>query len=192
MKFIYSLMLVMGFAFGISAQGTDYNKPESPKNPRFVDDQATGNVTYIWDAVTKDIDGNEIPPSDIRYLLYDTQSGEIIAVINTNSITRREYSPGQIISRQYSLRSQIISAEKSSALLHDKTTVLGKEFTLPCCESFNSINDMCGLWVGNNKQANSGQIVTVYDNSMISGVTSQDGDSGFIGFTSRAYPLFSR
>lgn len=65
------------YGCGLTAEARNYiggAEPEAPSSVTLIGTPGEGSVTVTWNAVTKDIYGNPVDPTNVRYVVYNTLS----------------------------------------------------------------------------------------------------------------------
>ncbi len=77
---------------GLPASATVYVGPTEPATPVNFNVTADGNVlTFTWDAVTTDINGNTIPETNVTYNIWSVDGGYLGEILNDEPITGNSY-----------------------------------------------------------------------------------------------------
>lgn len=169
---------------GQAASVTVYVGVGLPKSPEKVNISTVGDagdVLVSWDAVTEDVDGKPISPSDVKYNLYDYSKKElqlIAAGIDGTSYTYRAYD-GE---GQQFVQVAVYPVTDAGMLWGQLSQMIpvGTPYT-SIHESFPEMKTSY-IW---NVEADNGGTWAICNDTMLPGVVAQDGDNGFIAFEAK-------
>ena len=158
------------------------NLPAAVSNLYWTETANPGEVTISWDAVTNDISGNALDPSQVKYQVYTVNGiGERVALtdqITNTSYTYQAVPEGKQEFLQYAVFAYTESGEGEGAISNfDPSGTPYHEMTFSCYDDF----DKYALSTSDEGGASWG----VYNDSMLPGVTSCDGDDFFFGMYSQ-------
>lgn len=152
------------------------DKPAAPSNVNIVETSTLGEVTISWDAVTTDHNGNTINPSLVKYLVCTNPDGEgwvpITEELSATTYTFQAVPEGEQDFVQYAVFAITESGNNGAVT---PMIVAGTPYD-GVKESFanGTLNSIWGI-----DFTESGGSWTIFTDSSIDGISSQDADNGF-------------
>lgn len=138
----------------------------------------SGKVNLGWDAVTTDINGNPLSTSQVKYSIYRSYLGfnEIVAEGVTGTSYTDEVCAADAKQQfvYYGITAHTEAGEGEMTL--SELVTVGAPYTLPYVESYNSSAHIFGI---DADELNPGEW-RKGDDTLVDGVTAQDGDNGFL------------
>jgi len=144
-----------------------------------------GEVNLGWDAVTKDVEGNSLKPSQVKYVLYRWMQGitQVVAE-GLSSTSYKDVVCDNDAGQQfiyYAVSAYTEGGESENA--YSDLVAVGAPYELPYMESFPN-GSMSHIFGVEDDELNPGSWINGNDQS-IEGIKSQDNDNGFLIYYSQ-------
>lgn len=172
----YKVVCYYGEHDGVPTEGRAYigiNLPMPPENAVITETGKPGEITVSWDAVTTDIEGNELRPNMVSYTIVDA-NGIVAEGIHGNSHTFQAVEPGKQDYVQYLVYASTDAGNSYTYALTPLVPV-GTPYELDYIESFANGRATTVLAQGPNSEDVGWALLTDAD-----GVPASDGDNGFV------------
>ena len=154
-----------------------FDEPAAPESAQMVETATPGEVTVSWTAVTTDIQGKTVPADRISYAVmqYGASGWEQVDITSENSYTYQAVPAGEQDFVQCAVF-PILDGQQGEGAFAGMIAA-GTPYT-DLNESF--ADGQLGYIWGINTEG--GAEPGIYNDSSINGITSMDGDNGFMGF----------
>lgn len=152
-----------------------------------------GTFVLSWDAVTTDVDGNPLDPSRVSYRVYSilqTQQGLALGdVIDTVTGTTCTYVTDPVVPQDlFYLGVCPFNVDVPADQVALGVTVTGTPYEMPV--RYSSAEDIANQFVSVSR-SNSAS-VSLFDDSSVEGIASQDGDNCYLGISAQYLEQFGR
>lgn len=183
--YTYTVTPKVGDAVGVPASVSQYVGPATPEKVTWatvLESYQPGTVTVMWSPITKDVNGNEIPQSQISYsiMVWDEEGMHPLFDHNFTD-TRATFKAIEDPEKQDFVEYFVLAYNReapANAPIATEMIPVGKPYDMPV--KYSNMNDLEKYLLGVRNY--SGYIQwSMYGDESIEGITSADGDGQYFG-----------